>query len=155
MLEMLYYVADPDLAFAECRRLLAPGGRLLVAVPNRDRPDFNPSPHARHYHNVPELAELFGKHGFTVDVFGGFAVETESARDRRLAPVRHLAVRYHLIPRSMRMKALIKRVLYGRLPKIGAVHEGMARYREPQKLDPSRPSAAFKNLYAIGRLAAD
>jgi SAM-dependent methyltransferase len=153
MLEMIYYVADQEAAFAECRRVLRPGGALMVCVPNPERPDFNPSPFSTHYPNAGELAALFARHGFEARVYGGFPVEVESSRDRVLAPIRHFAVRYHLIPNSMRAKAMVKRVLYGKLPTLGAVHDGMAAYSEAVELDLSRgPQRGFKNLYAIGKL---
>lgn len=155
MLEMIYYVADQDAAFAECRRVLKPGGALMVCVPNPERPDFNPSPFSTRYPNAAELATMYARHGFRVSVFGGFPVEAESGRDRLLAPIRHFAVRYHLIPSSMRAKAMIKRVLYGRLPALGAVHEGMSDYSEPVELDLARgPQRAFKNLYAVGNMSS-
>lgn len=153
MLEMIYYVADQDAAFEECRRVLRPGGALMVCVPNPERPDFNPSPFSTRYPNAGELAALFERHGFGAKVFGAFPVEAESSRDRRLAPIRHFAVRYHLIPNSMRAKALVKRVLYGKLPTLGAVHDGMGSYAAPVELDMSRgPQRGFKNLYAVGEL---
>jgi len=151
MLEMIYYVADKRAALDECRRVLKPGGKLMVCLPNRDRPDFNPSPFSTGYPNPGEIADLFGKSGFDVHVYGGFPVESESSRDRILQPLREVAVRYRLIPRSMRAKAMLKRILYGRLPPLGAVHDGMADYSEPVELDPSsRSDARYKNLYAVG-----
>jgi ubiquinone/menaquinone biosynthesis C-methylase UbiE len=153
MLEMIYYVADQDATFAECRRVLRPGGALMVCAPNPERPDFNPSPFSTHYPNAAELAALYQRHGFEAKVYGGFPVEAESSRDRVLAFIRHFAVRYHLIPNSMRAKALVKRVLYGRLPTLGAVHDGMGSYAAPVELDVSRwPQRGFKNLYAVGEL---
>jgi SAM-dependent methyltransferase len=151
MLEMIYYVADQDAAFAECRRVLKPGGKLMVCLPNRDRPDFNPSPFSTRYPNLGEVSALFTGAGFDVRTYGNFAVEPESSRDRILDRVRHLAVRYHLIPRSMRMKALVKRMMYGPLPTLGAVHDGMAEYAAPVELDRSSAmDGRFKNLYAVG-----
>jgi SAM-dependent methyltransferase len=151
MLEMIYYVTDQQAAFAECRRILKPGGKLMVCLPNRDRPDFNPSPYSTRYPNLGEVATLFSQARFDVRVYGGFAVEAASPRDRILGPIRHLAVRYKLIPGSMRAKSMIKRILYGRLPVLGAVHEGMADNAEPVELDASSGSDhRFKNLYAVG-----
>lgn len=155
MLEMVYYLSDPDAAFAECRRVLRPGGALMICLPNRDRPDFNPSAFSFQYPNVPELADLFRRHGFTVRTYGGFPVQATSSRDRALAPVRRFAVRHGLIPRSMRAKAMVKRLLYGPLPRLGAVRDGMAKYDEPVELDPAAgANPDFKNLYAVGRLTA-
>lgn len=153
MLEMIYYVADQDAAFAECRRVLRPGGALMVCVPNPERPDFNPSPFSTRYPNARELERLFEDNGFTVDVSGAFRVEAASSRDRMLAPIRHFAVRYRLIPNSMRVKSMVKRVLYGPLPKLGEVHDGMADGEQLVGISPDgSPVRDFKNLYAVGTL---
>jgi len=151
MLEMIYYVADQQAAFAESRRVLKPGGRLMVCLPNRDRPDFNPSPFSTRYPSLREITALFTRSGFEVRVYGNFSVEAESLRDRVLRPIRHLAVSGNLVPGSMRAKSMIKRMLYGRLPALGAVHDGMADYTEPVELDGSSGSdKRYKNLYAVG-----
>ena len=153
MLEMIYYLQDQPAAFAEARRALRPGGALMVCVPNPERPDFNPSPFSTRYPNARELAGLLQGAGFEPKVYGAFAVEAASSRDRVLTPLRHFAVRYHLIPSSMRAKALVKRALYGRLPKLGAVNEAMSTAEQPVELSVLRgPVQEFKNLYAIGRL---
>jgi len=128
---------------------------VLVSVPNPDRPDFNRSPHSFEYPNAPRLAELLGGAGFQAEVLGAFALEEQGAQENRLAPLRHFAVRYRLIPRSMRFKALLKRIVYGRLPGIGEVRDGAVEYRAPVPLG-NGPAAgrSYKTLYAVGRLAA-
>jgi SAM-dependent methyltransferase len=151
MLEMIYYLADQEAAFVECRRVLKPGGKLMVCLPNRDRPDFNPSPYSTRYPNLGEITSLLRHAGFDSRVYGAFAVEAMSSRDRVLGPVRHFAVRYRLIPSSMRAKSMIKRVLYGKLPTLGAVYDGMADSTAAVELDASAVSdGRYKNLYAVG-----
>lgn len=151
LLEMLYYVADQRAAISECRRVLKPGGKLMISVPNPDRRDFNRSPFSTSYPTLDDLSRLLAMNGFEVHAYGDFPIEAGGSRDRLLEAARSVAVRLHLIPRSMRMKAVIKRVMYGRLPKLGAVHDGMANYVAPTELDKGTGyTSAFKTLYAVG-----
>jgi SAM-dependent methyltransferase len=152
MLEMIYYVEGAIRALEEARRVLRPTGRILITTPNPDRPDFNPSPFTYEYPNAPTLARWLRNAGFVETVYGNFPVEAESSRDRLLAPLRHLAVSLHLIPRSMRMKAILKRILYGG-HRLDEVREGIGQYRPPEPIASSVPNPSFKVLYAVGRLA--
>ena len=63
--EALYYLPDPESFFAECKRVLRPGGVLLISNANKDLYDFNPSPHSHTYHGVMELERVSRQHGFT------------------------------------------------------------------------------------------
>lgn len=156
MLEMIYYLDDAKAAMSEARRVLRPGGRVMMSVPNPDRPDFNPSPFSTHYPNLGDLTRLFRDAGFNVRVYGGFPVDPATARDRVLARMRHFAVERHLIPRSMRAKSMVKRLLYGKLPKLGPVHDGMAEYVPPAELHVGDGyTSAFKTLYAVGVASPD
>jgi SAM-dependent methyltransferase len=150
MLEMIYYVPDSEQAVAECRRILGSGGHLLICLPNRERPDFNPSPLSQWYPSAAELSDLLARHRFRPRVLAGFPIEAESERDRRLAHLRSFAVRHRLIPGSMRLKSVIKRLLYGRLPRMGVVRTPQ-RYPEPVEITPGNGEVrGFKNLYAVG-----
>lgn len=151
MLEMIYYVPDQESVVAEAARVLRPGGTLMVCLPNRDRPAFNPSPLSTQYPDVPTLAALLERAGLQVTVYGAFGAAPASRSERRLDRLRAIAVRLHLVPRSMRAKALVKRILYGRLPRLDAIHDGMAEIPDPVELDHKRRSGDFKNLYAVGR----
>ncbi|HYT13964.1 MAG TPA: class I SAM-dependent methyltransferase [Candidatus Nitrosopolaris sp.] len=152
MLEMIYYLADLDQALRECSRVLTPDGTLMISVPNKDRLDFNPSPFAVGYLAASELATWLERNGFTATVYGAFPIENGAPRDRVLTPLRRFAVRHRLIPGSMQAKALVKRVLYGPLPKLGAIQDGVAEYPALVELDPARgPHPGYKNVYAIGK----
>jgi SAM-dependent methyltransferase len=152
-LVLMYYLSDLAKAFGEAHRVLRPGGRLLVTVPNPDRPDFNPSPFSTGYHNAAGLTRLLETAGFVATAHGAFPLAHEGPRDRMLAPLRHVAVRLHLIPRSMRFKSLLKRVLYGRSSAVNAVSDVRATYNRPVEIPTTEPSPGFKTLYAVGRLS--
>jgi SAM-dependent methyltransferase len=152
MLEMIYYIPDLDLALSECKRVLSDGGRVMITVPNKERPDFNPSQFAVGYLTAAELAGEMERNGFAATAYGAFPIDDGGQRDRALAPLRHFAVRYHLIPNSMRAKALIKRALYGPLPKLGAMQDGTAEAPKLVELDLGvGPHPGYKTIYAIGR----
>ena len=57
--EALYYLTRPEAFAAECRRILRPGGSVLITNANKDLYDFNPSPFSQTYHGTVELAQLF------------------------------------------------------------------------------------------------
>ena len=152
MLEMIYYLADLGKALAEARRVLRPSGRILVTVPNPDRPDFNPSRFSTAYHNASGLTHLLEMAGFEAIAYGAFPIAHESPRDRMLSPLRHVAVQLNMIPRSMRIKSLLKRALYGPSSAVDAVSDDRAAYHRPAEIPTTESAPGFKTLYAVGRL---
>lgn len=153
--EALYYIKDVDQFFGEARRVLRPGGRLLIATANKDLYDFNPSPHSHRYLGVLELEEELSRHGFTTEVFADTPLGTVSIRQRALRPVKALASRLGLIPRSMAGKKLLKRLVFGGLvsmpPEIDA---GTAPNVEPVPLAPGRPDHAHKVIFCAATRGA-
>jgi SAM-dependent methyltransferase len=152
LFEALYYLPDPDIFFAECRRLLRPDGVLLLATANRDLFDFNPSPFAVRYYNPPELSSLLAKHGFDTEFFGGSPVDTSSLKSRVLRLAKKIAVSFNLIPGSMRSKRLLKRLVFGRL--VLMPHElrvGDARYESPVSIDGRWLDDAHQVLYCVAK----
>ena len=153
MLEMAYYLPDLDRALSEVMRVLRRPGRLLVVEPNPQRVDFNPSPLSTWYPNAVELVALLGKYANEVRLLAGFPIDDKSGRDRVFAPLRHFAVRRGLIPRSMRGKAIIKRLLYWRLRRLSGIYPGMTDQTSLVEIDPrTNESNRFANLYALARV---
>ena len=151
MLEMIYYLREVGAALDECRRVLGDGGTLLICQPNPERPDFNPSAFATGYLNALGLYNALRDHRFEPSVYAGFPCDADSTWDRVLRPIRRVAIKSHLIPRSMRGKAFLKRVIYGKLPRLGAVTAtDSSGFQPPLLLDPTKLCTGYKNLYATG-----
>ncbi|HXF83474.1 MAG TPA: class I SAM-dependent methyltransferase [bacterium] len=150
--EAVYYLAAPERFVGEARRLLRPGGTLLISTVNRAWDGFNPSPFAVRYLAARELQDLMRDAGFAVQLYGAFPARPHSRRDHVLHAVRRAAVGLHLIPGSMKGKEVLKRLVYGRLvPLPPEVVEGMAPAAELEPLRPEHPPGHFKVLYAVGQ----
>ncbi len=153
LFEALYYLARPEAFFREARRVLRPGGAVLVCLPNKDWTGFNPSPFAHRYFSAPELNAALAAAGFAPRLFGGFRAAAETLRDRILLTVRRAAVNMHVIPRTMKGKELVKRLLYRRIvPLPVEVHDGMAELGDLVPINADAPPSAFRVLYAVGSL---
>jgi SAM-dependent methyltransferase len=130
--EALYYIPSAERFVAECKRVLRPGGYLLISNANKDLSDFNPSPHSHVYHGVVELGALLAVQGFSAKFFGDVPIAEVSMRQR--------------IPRSMAGKRLLKRLVFGNLTQFPAE---IAREMLPVKLgitelEPGKPDARHK-----------
>lgn len=120
LFEALYYLPDAEAFFRECRRVLRPGGQLLIATANKDLADFNPSPHSHRYLGAAELHRELADEGFDTRCFGYLDVGTLSLRQKFLRPIKKLAVASGLMPKTMRGKRLLKRLVFGRLTPMPA-----------------------------------
>jgi SAM-dependent methyltransferase len=148
MFEALYYIPKAELFFAECRRVLKPGGVLLIATANKDLFDFNPSPASYTYFGVVELAAALKQEGCDVAFFGDSPVGETSMRQQVLRPVKAAAVSLGLMPKSMRGKKLLKRLVFGGLTAMPAEISGAtAPHVAPVALDPSVPDRKHKVIF--------
>jgi len=116
--EALYYIPAPDAFFREARRVLRPGGTLLISTVNCRWGEFKPSPFSVKYFDAAELAESLVRHGFHVEMRGGFPESTEGLAHAIIGLIRKVAVRLHLIPKTMKGKEWLKRLFYGGLKPI-------------------------------------
>lgn len=152
--EALYYLPSATDFFAESRRVLRPGGRLLIATANKDLYDFNPSPFSTRYLGVVELAEELGEAGFETELFGAWPVASVSLRQRLLRPAKRMAVALGLMPRTMAGKRLLKRLVFGSLvPMPALVDESMGSGAEPMPISSGTPDRVHKVLYCAAKLA--
>ncbi len=155
LFEALYYLPDAQRFFAECRRVLRPGGHLLIASANKDLFDFTPSPHSHRYFGVVELATELGALGFEVQCFGDTPIDQVSPWQRVLRPVKMAASRLGLIPKSMKAKKLLKRLVFGGLVTMPAeIDVATAPQVSPVRLPTAQPCRDFKVIFCAARRLA-
>lgn len=149
LFEAIYYLPSAAAFAAECRRVLRPGGHVLIASANPDLWDFNPSPHSMGYYGVAELGRLFGEAGFACRFFGHLPVDAVSFRQRLFRPIKKVAAALGLIPKTMAGKKLLKRLVFGGLVAMPAeIGPQTAVYAPPVPLPTGLPDRRFKVIYA-------
>jgi SAM-dependent methyltransferase len=148
--EAIYYFPDAALAFAEAYRVLRPGGRLFISTINPEWSDFNPSPFSTSYLSAEALADALGRRFDRVEMFGAFPVIEGGVRGRALSALKRLAVAWRLVPRTMRGKRLLKRLVYGPLVPVPAeLAPGATPATVTPLLEGDSRAARFKVIYSI------
>lgn len=150
--EALYYLPNLTKFFAECRRVLRSGGMLLIATANKDLYDFNPSPHSYRYLGVTELSSELKREGFSASFFGDSPVENAPLRQRILRPVKMIASRFGLIPKSMEAKKFLKRFVFGGLIKMPAeITKDTCVRSKPVPVASGAPDRRYKVIFCAAR----
>ncbi|MBM4076893.1 MAG: class I SAM-dependent methyltransferase [Planctomycetes bacterium] len=153
LLESLYFLPQPEKFFLEARRVLRPDGKLLICSANRERSDFNPAPLSHRYFSAKELAGCLEKSGFSAEVFAGFPTENHGIANRLRQACRVVAIKLHLVPKSMAWKAVVKRLFFGRMEKLpSTLHCDPSRVRPLELVTTDDCVRGHKVIYAIGSL---
>lgn len=153
LFEAIYYLPSADDFVLECRRVLRPGGRVLIATVNKDLWDFHPSAFSVAYYGVPELEALFEAHGFTTEFFGFEPVDRLSLVQSALRHVKRFAVASGLMPRTMAGKRWLKRVLYGpQVPMPGELDPGDGNVPEPTPVTGAQADTVHRVIYCAAAL---
>ena len=149
-LETLYFLASPETFIAEARRVLRPGGKLLLSVINKDCGDYNLSPlYSRHFGCV-ELSRCLLDAGFSVQCYGAIPMDQPSLRERVFRPIKRLAAQLHLIPNTMQGREWIKRVVFGRLDVIPReITPDGKPYHAPERLSSSQPDKRHQVILCV------
>ena len=157
LLEAIYYIPQAERFVAEARRVLRQDGTLLICSANREWSVFNPSPFSIRYYSARELEEILFRNGFTVQLMAGFATNGhgQGMRSHVFGVLRKAAVGLHLIPATMRGKARLKRLLYGKLdPMPVELTDGTGELEPLVPIDKRQIVTDHKVIYAIGRVEA-
>jgi ubiquinone/menaquinone biosynthesis C-methylase UbiE len=147
LFETIYYVQDAARFVRECRRVLRPGGDVLIATANKDLSDFNPSPLSHQYYGTMELVQLFRAEGFEVQLYGHLPVDVVSWRQKVLRPIKRLIVGLGLMPKTMKGKKVLKRLVFGKLIPMPAELKAADNFIPPTELSPAAPDRVHKVLY--------
>jgi SAM-dependent methyltransferase len=149
--EASYYVADMSLALDEIARVVASGGTVTFVNANPERPDFIRSPHSHKYHTADEFRAELGARGFDVTVEGTYPVERGGAADKVVVLARKVLERLGLTPSTLRARAMVKRLIYGKLDVLPAElgpDSGTPAARTPHAGGPLR---GYKVMYVTAR----
>jgi SAM-dependent methyltransferase len=153
--EAIYYLEFPEKFAAEVRRVLRPGGVLLICTANKSLPDFVASPYSHRYFTPPELAELLRPLGFEVEFFGEDPVNLNSPKQRLVRFLKRVASKLNLVPKTMRGKQFLKRIFFGKLqPMPAEVCDGMAPVQPPAPISGDKPDTQHRVLHCVARVAS-
>jgi SAM-dependent methyltransferase len=148
LFEALYFLPSFDRFVQECHALLSAGGSLVIVTVNPEWKDFNPAPFSTRYLSAGELDRALRSGGFSVRLFGAFRAAAPGLKGRVLSLAKRLAVRFHLIPKTMKGKELLKRLAFGKLtPFPSELQPAPDLATVPEPLGPD--AGSFKVIYAV------
>ncbi len=149
ILEAIYYLPDAAAFVREARRVLAPGGVLIITSANPDRPDLARSPHSVRYYGASALLSLAESGGFHGTILGAFPASEGGLRGKVIGLARLVVTRLNLIPGTLRARSVLKRLAYGPLePLPGTLDERAYPVPPPTPITPER-SRDFVILHLV------
>jgi len=148
--EAIYYLKQPEMFMNECHRVLKPGGSLLICTANKDLRDFNPSPHSYRYFSPMDFDQILSRNGFKVKCFGDCPVDYNDPVHRTLSMAKKTLVRLDIMPKTMRGKKLLKRIVFGKLVDLPAeLSADEWDVNLPAPIDPHKPDRKHKVIFAV------
>jgi ubiquinone/menaquinone biosynthesis C-methylase UbiE len=150
--EALYYLPDIGRFLLEARRVMRPGGALLIVTANKDLSDFTASPYSTRYLGAKELATELADAGFATQISGLTDISTVSIRQRALRPIKSVASKLGLIPKTMRGKELLKKLFFGEMTVMPAdISSIKFDYFDPTPVSGEAPDIRHKVIYCEAR----
>lgn len=151
--ESIYYLKSFNLFLKECKRVLRKNGTLLISTANKDLYDFNPSPFTYKYYGIKELDYILKSNNFNSKFFGDTSTKKISLRQKLLRPIKKIAVKLNLIPKSMVAKKLLKKLVFGNLITLPhEISDDMISFEKPSSIDKIEPNNEYKVILCEARL---
>jgi ubiquinone/menaquinone biosynthesis C-methylase UbiE len=151
LFEVIYYLSSPNIFIEEARRVLKKDGKLLISTANKSWSCFYPSPYSVKYFSVEEIFSLLNRGFCRVELYGSFRSNCHTIQDKIIYFVRKVANAFHLMPKTMKKKACLKRIFCGKpfiLPQ--KIDDNMAEYDIPATISRGSLNSQYKVLYAVG-----
>jgi ubiquinone/menaquinone biosynthesis C-methylase UbiE len=156
--EAIYYLEDYRLFLAECRRVLAPGGVVLICQSNPDWPDFVPGALTATYPTLPELTASLVSAGFhDIKSYGALPITTAGARQKLVNRLRRWGTLVGILSWLSPLTTLLKRLSYGQLEPLPRAIDAqwVATWQANlllTPLSPTQPDWIHRVVYVEGRL---
>ena len=153
LFEAVYYLKSFDIFLKECNRVLRDGGVLLISSANKDLFDFNASPYTYEYYGVSELSKILESNNFDSNCFGDVSTKNVSFRQKIFRPIKTIAVKINIIPKSMTAKRILKKLVFGTLVTLPyEIEEDMIDYKSPKMIDSNKPDKEYKVILCAAKL---
>lgn len=153
--EVIYYHPDSAAFLHESRRILVPGGKLILCWSNPEWEAFAPGAYSVHYPTLAEMAALLEQTGFDdARFYGAFATSQTSAKAKWVYRMRQMAVRSGVTHLLGRLAAPLMRAAYGELtPLPERLPLADVAVCEPAvaQLDPILCHTEYRVLYAVAQ----
>lgn len=147
--EAIYYLKNFDEFIGFCIHVLKPGGTLLIATTNKDLYDFTPSEFAVRYYGVKELTEQLSKNGFSCQFEGYYPINKLSLYNLVVRPLKFIATRANLIPKTMGGKKFLKSLVFGELTEMPDKLEALNIDSTLEKIQKNTASSSHKVIYCV------
>ena len=152
LFETIYYIYQVKNFFLEANRILKEGGHIIICTANKNWSDFNSSPYSVQYYSVPELYNLASSFGFKAEMYGSFPDKKNTPFLKLSSLIKRIAVKFHLIPKTMKAKVLLKKLFIGEMqnyPK--KLTENLFDYLRPYPISADKIDKIHTVIFAVCR----
>lgn len=115
LFEAIYYLKDIESVLAKVAGRLRQDGVLVISTVNPEWKDFHPSQYATQYFSVRQLVSLLQPHFKSISFYGGFPDEDNGLKGKAVSIIKRIALRFNLIPGSLKARSYLKRIFNGQL----------------------------------------